>query len=157
MSAAPSRTGSRFQSVPEPAIKLLAGSVVLHWGEVAAVHEASATAAYRHIFNGPFPRAEAAERWRTYAGSLMLAVQGSQTLGFAAWSEPMLDALYVLSDFTGRGIGAQLLSSVPREARELWVLVDNLRGRRFYEQQGWADTGIVRVAYEPVTEVLYRR
>ncbi len=132
-------------------------AVSTYWRDIAAVHEASATAAYEHIFDRPFPREEAAVRWRGYVGSVALAVQDETPIGFAAWSEHMLDALYVLPQSSGQGVWKRLLQRLPDEARELWVLVGNGRGRRFYERHGWVSTGIVRTAYEPIEEILYRR
>ena len=131
--------------------------VPARWREAAAIHEASATAAYEHIFSGPFPRDEAAERWRQYDGSLLLALHDDRPVGFVAWSGQMLDALYVLPQHTGRGIGTHLLAVLPATVDALWVLVDNGRGRKFYEQHGWFDTGVVRAAHEPANEALYRR
>lgn len=127
------------------------------WRDVAALHEASASEAYRHIFSGPFPVEEAAERWRTYEGRLLLAMRAGVPVGFAAWSEHELDALHVLPQHTSRGIGSQLLAALPASVDALWVLVDNARGRTFHERHGWVDSGVVRPAYAPVDEVLYRR
>jgi GNAT superfamily N-acetyltransferase len=127
------------------------------WREVTAIHEATATAAYAHIFSEPFPLGEAHERWRTYEGQVLLATIDEIAVGFAAWSGRMLDALYVLPEHAGRGMGTRLLSAVPASVESLWVLLDNARGRAFYERNGWFDTGVVRPAYEPVHEVLYQR
>ena len=136
---------------------VLARADAARWRDVAAVHEASATAAYAHIFPGPFPREEAAERWRTYDGRLLLALDDGAAVGFAAWTGHLLDALYVLPRHSGHGIGRQLLAALPASVDALWVLVDNARGRAFYARNGWADTGVVRPAYARVDEVLYRR
>lgn len=138
-------------------VELLDVLAAVSWADLAAVHEASARAAYAHIFDTAFPREEADARWRGYGGSVTAAVLGGRVIGFAAWSEHLLDALYVLPEDTGRGIGAQLLRRVPGRVRQVWVLVGNERGRRFYEAQGWVSTGVVRPAYEPVMEILYRR
>ena len=103
---------------PRKMLRVVAGSESLFLGgrvaadvepsEVAAdvlrVHEAAASVAYKHIFTGPFPRAEAAERWLTYRGDLLLAVADGATVGFAARSGELLDALYLLPDAAGRGM-----------------------------------------------------
>ena len=127
------------------------------WRKVVGLHAVAATAAYAHIFSEPFPWDEAAERWRTYNGQLLLALLDGLEVGFAAWSENVLDALYVLPDLAGRGIGSQLHDALPRSVNSLWVLVDNARGRAFYAARGWSDTGRVRPAYESVYEIEYQR
>lgn len=119
------------------------------------VHERTASVAYAHIFSGPFPRAEAEGRWREYEGRVVAARRDARIIGFGAWAGDVLDALYVLPEEAGRGTGAHLLASLP-EAQQLWVLVDNMRGR-FYEREGWLDSRVLRPAYPPVMEVLYRR
>ena len=88
---------------------------------------------------------------------MLLALYDERPVGLVAWSGHMLDALYILPQHAGRGIGTHLLAVVPARVDALWVLVDNGRGRKFYEQHGWLDTGVVRAAYEPANEVLYRR
>ena len=52
--------------------------------------------------------------------------------------------LYVLPEQWGRGVGTALMQAGMQELRKLgmreailWVLRDNLRARRFYEQLGW--------------------
>ena len=144
----------RYRLVPGEAARCFRSAC---WEEVAAIHAASASTAYAHIFAGPFPRDEAAERWRTYGGQLLLAEADDSPVAFAAWSERLLDALYVLPAHAGQGIGTDLLAALPPSVDSLWVLVENTRGRRFYERNGWRSTGVVRAAYEPVDEVLYRR
>lgn len=124
---------------------------------VAAVHKASAIVAYRHIFSEPFPTEEAAASWRAYDGLLVLATHDGEPVGFAAWRERMLDALYILPEHVGRGLGTQLLDALPASVDSLWVLVDNARARAFYEKHGWSGTGVVRSAYGSVSETLYRR
>jgi GNAT superfamily N-acetyltransferase len=124
--------------------------------DVLRFHEATAAVAYAHIFTNPFPHEEAAERWSTYPGTILLAVAEGVTVGFAACQADLLDALYVLPDAAGKGIGSRLLAALP-EVRSLWVLQDNERGRRFYEKRGWKATGDVRPAYGTVMEVLYKR
>lgn len=124
---------------------------------VARLHEVSATAAYRHFFEAPFPRTEAEQRWRVHGGSGLVAVHDRAPLGFTAWSGKLLDALYVLPRHARCGVGSTLLAAVPAEVTRLWVLVANSQGRRFYERRGWVDTGLTRPAYEAADEVLYQR
>jgi GNAT superfamily N-acetyltransferase len=56
--------------------------------------------------------------------------------------------LYVLPEQWRRGVGATLMQAGMQELRDLgmreailWVLRDNLRARRFYEQLGWTPDG----------------
>jgi GNAT superfamily N-acetyltransferase len=56
--------------------------------------------------------------------------------------------LYVLPEQWSRGVGTALMQAGMQELRvlgmpeaALWVLRDNLRARRFYEQIGWAPDG----------------
>ena len=141
----------------ESEVELVDVTVAPAWADLVRIHEATATIAYADIFDSPFPVDEATARWRSYDGAVTLAVQAAQSVGFAAWSGDLLDALYVLPQCSGQGVGALLLGRVPLEVRRLWVLVLNQRGRWFDERHGWVNTGSIRPAYGPVEEVLYRR
>lgn len=125
---------------------------------LADLHERSAVLAYAHIFDTPFPRAEARERWRSYRGRLALATDavGADLLGFAAWSGDSLDALYVDPDASGRGIGRRLLKAATG-ARRLWVIEANTRARSFYERSGWVASGVTRPGYPGAPELEYVR
>ena len=75
-------------------------------------------------------------------------------------------AIYLLSEFIGRGLGHRMMERSLGILREtgfvrafLWVLPDNIRARDFYESLGWRETGkfkhesfesveIVEVQYE---------
>ena len=125
---------------------------------VAALHEASATVAYAHIFppDASFPREETLQRWRTFAGRIVVAESTADgaMVGFAAFDERELHALYVVPTSWGRGAGARLLAAAG-PVRELWVLRENALGRRFYERHGWRPDGAEREAYG-VVEMRYR-
>lgn len=76
-----------------------------------------------------------------------------------------LYAIYVAPKQWGEGIGKGLLRTVMKEVPntairlELWVLEDNIRGRRFYESQGFTLDGATKLAeidgYQ-LEEVRYR-
>ena len=60
----------------------------------------------------------------------------------------LISVLYVLPEQWRRGVGATLMQAGMQELRDLgmreailWVLRDNLRARRFYEQLGWTPDG----------------
>lgn len=126
---------------------------------VAALHQASATAAYAHIFppDAPYPREETLQRWRTFAGRIVVVedLDEETIVGFAAFDERELHALYVAPAYWSRGLGARLLVAAG-PVRVLWVLRENVRGRRFYERHGWRPDGAERGAYG-VMEMRYRR
>lgn len=125
---------------------------------LAELHERSAVRAYAHIFDTPFPRAEAQERWRSYRGHIALATEppASGLLGFCAWSGDSLDALYVEPDAAGRGIGRRLLEAAA-DTRQLWVMAANTKARSFYERNGWAASGVTRPGYPGAPELEYVR
>ena len=56
-------------------------------------------------------------------------------------------AIYILSDFWGKGIGQALMSQVIKDnasfynEASLWVFKENLRARRFYEKSGFSFDG----------------
>ncbi|ONK10321.1 GNAT family N-acetyltransferase [Streptomyces sp. MP131-18] len=76
-----------------------------------------------------------------------------------------LYALYLVPEFIGTGVGRALLDSSLRwlagrghRRLRLWVLRDNVMGRRFYDRVGLVADGAVRtdvIAGMPVNEVRY--
>ena len=78
-----------------------------------------------------------------------------------------VEALYVAPRATGRGLGRSLIgASLARLAAAghpgvvLWVLTANARARRFYEREGFALDGAVRMLDfdgTPIEEIRYRR
>lgn len=149
---------------------------------MAAIHEAAATDAYRHIFpaDAPFPREQAREEIASYLSNpesvCYLATHEGSDAGFVA-AGPADDAtlvdagqirmLHVHPTFQGLGIGSALLAaSLASMARHgyrratLWVLVDNKRARRFYERRGWLYDGGRRIEDQhavPLSVLRYAR
>jgi GNAT superfamily N-acetyltransferase len=122
---------------------------------VADVHAASATVAFAHIYGGePFPLARTRERWRTFADRIVVADEAGRVVGFAAFDDAELHALYVLPERQGRGLGDRLLAAAG-PVGVLWVLEGNARGRRFYERRGWRPDGTARMAFG-APELRYR-
>ena len=115
--------------------------------------------AYADIFphDEPFPREQALARWRSFAGNILIAESHStgEPVGFVAFDNNELHALYVLPELWGRGIGRDLLAAAG-DVSELWVLESNERARRFYERFGWAPDGSGREVHG-VLELRYRR
>jgi GNAT superfamily N-acetyltransferase len=138
---------------------------------LAAIHEASARDAYRHIFPpaAGFPRAAAREEIglhlrdpakRTTIASCEGSDVGLIVAGPASDTPPTLalgtvgqiSLLHVHPEARDRGIGTHLLDdalawlAAAGHARAvLWVLVANDRARRFYEHRGWRDDGARRI------------
>jgi GNAT superfamily N-acetyltransferase len=123
---------------------------------VTRLHTATATAAYAHIFPGqPFPAERTRRRWEAFEGQVVIAEEDGRPVGFVAWDDEELSALYVLPDGWGRGAGGRLLE-LAGPVSLLWVLEGNQRARRFYERRGWSPDGGVRDAFG-VRELRYRR
>ena len=124
---------------------------------MVAVHEASATRAYAHIFSDPFPRAEELARWANHDGPVVIALRHDAVIGFAAANGDTLDALFVLPSDAGAGLGTALLDAIGPVTR-LWVLADNQAAREFYERRGWRWSGVVEESpHADVLKLLYVR
>jgi GNAT superfamily N-acetyltransferase len=123
---------------------------------VADLQAASATVAFAHIFGDePFPLERTRRRWRSFRGQVVVAEESGRIVGFVAFGEQELDALYVHPERWGRGIGDRLLAAAG-SASALWVIEANTRARRFYERRGWRPDGSTQVVFG-VREVRYRR
>lgn len=129
---------------------------------VAALHAASWRSAYRGILSDSYldasVQSEREQLWqRRLAHShrerqyVLLAEQKQTLVGFACVlldEEPewgaCLDNLHVLPNYTGNGLGGQLLqrvagwvaTTVPNWPMHLWVFEANQRARRFYRRYG---------------------
>ena len=69
---------------------------------------------------------------------LTIAELDGRIAGFSAVSPGWLEHLYVLPQFQGQGVGAQLLERAKQgqSAFQLWVFQKNRKARRFYERSG---------------------
>ena len=123
---------------------------------VARIHEQSAVDAYAHIFTDPFPREETQLRWNSYKGKIALASVEDAVVGFVAWYDGEVDALYVLPAVAGRGAGGRLLAAAA-DATRLWVLEGKGHARGYYERRGWSLSGRIRQQYGAVRELEYVR
>ena len=124
----------------------------VHWKTWQAAYAGLVPDSY--LFDPVFP-----ERCEKIALAIrdnnLLAKIGDQAVGFAAYGEyrgedlgdaAELDALYVLPEYWGRGIGYTLMNAVREKLSEtpriaLWVLDGNERAIRFYERYGFRFDG----------------
>lgn len=138
---------------------------------VAGVHVRSWQAAYRKLLPDEYlDGLQPEERARKYdfasrdpqAPQTIVAVEGESICGFATAKladDPELPgdgelcALYVDPVHWGRGYGVALVTAARArmaawgaERALLWVLAGNLRGERFYRDDGWISDGMSRRA-----------
>jgi RimJ/RimL family protein N-acetyltransferase len=122
-----------------------------------AVQRDACLTALAHIFPSdlyPFPDEEVLRRWRDFAGVVLAIERDGATVGIAGVEACWLHGFYVLPEWWGSGVAAELhdaaLQSTPDcpELR-LWVLEENHRARRFYEKHGWRENGETRVVPFP--------
>ena len=149
---------------------------------IARVHTRGWHVGYAHVFPSEalLGWQSDPERWRSTRlrpaprSATFVATRGDVVVGFAGCGpsrdEPgvgELYAIYVDPDAWGSGAGRLLLDRAEdalaaegfAEAT-LWVLEDNPRARRFYEQAGWHDDRgrqQERFLETDVTEVRYRK
>ncbi|MCR4906481.1 MAG: GNAT family N-acetyltransferase [Clostridiales bacterium] len=128
------------------------GKAIVHWKTWQAAYAGLIPDSYLH--HPAFP-----ERCEKLAMAVrdgtLIAKAGEQVIGFAAFGAyrgddltdtAELDALYVLPEYWGRGVGYALMNAAaeavagqPRIA--LWVLDGNERAIRFYERYGFRFDG----------------
>lgn len=134
---------------------------------LAMIEVESWQAAYRGLMPDAFldglPQAEKAESWRRtlsnlgYPGGKRVLVAAGEAglVGLVSVgptpgpeNQGLIYLLYILPEYWGRGVGQDLMSAALQELQNLgiseailWVLRDNRRARRFYEQHGWRENG----------------
>ncbi len=94
------------------------------------------------------------QRWREFAGSVLLAEDGGQAVGLAGYDGCWLHGLYVVPERWGGEVASVLHDAVVAALSDcpelhLWVLTENRRARRFYERRGWRADGTSRVVEYP--------
>jgi len=130
---------------------------------IVAVNRAAATEAYRPIFgDAAYPEDGVRRRYTRLLAepdvTVLVAERDGQAVGYAAARPGLLEALYVLPAEWGGGIAGRLydeIAGVAGPGATLWVLRDNVRGRRFWERRGWQPTGEEDTTN--AVELLYRR
>jgi GNAT superfamily N-acetyltransferase len=150
-------------------------------GGLARAHVSSWQAAYRGMIDQAFldsldvvarsawwERALAREANLVHVGEVDGVIEGFCLVGASSeegWGE--VYAIYVTPEHWGVGMGRDLLGAGEStlagagfERAMLWVLDRNVRGRRFYERQGWslgAPFRIESIGGADVTEVRYEK
>ncbi len=100
----------------------------------------------------PYPDGDVTARWRLVLGdptvTTLLAEDGDELIGYAAYDPLSLRHLAVAPDRLGSGLADELYDTVHAAWRHaglaravLWVLAENARARRFYERHGWRADG----------------
>jgi GNAT superfamily N-acetyltransferase len=93
----------------------------------------------RTSLSTPYWFGEIIERYRESVQGVTVACDSDDVpAGVAEVHSGVPDALYVLPDRSGEGLGSALLAAAEREGvHSLWVLRENIAARRFYEARGW--------------------
>lgn len=129
--------------------------------EVSRVYELSWKKAYRGILPDDYLDALSETKWSSHllrdADRLLLAKEGETIIGVSTYS-PARDpsktgwgeiiSIYLLPSHYRRGIGTELLKAAVKELTTmgykriyLWVLEENIPARKFYEFNGFSDSG----------------
>ena len=133
---------------------------------IAEIHQTSRQNAYKHILPeellNKHSTEEREEHWKkqisqadSQTKNIYVVEYQQQMVGFAVLvlnsEDAEIDRLYVLPDFTGRGIGRALvrhcmdrLSQSQCVSVTLWTFEGNAAARRFYEYVGFVLDGNVR-------------
>lgn len=152
-------------------------------GEITRLHRRAAQTGFAHIFPeeaAPPTYEDDLARWQFWLGPDREQGRHAYTVRadervvgvVLAGPDPAdpalghLSRLYVDPDMWGVGIGTALHDAATADlvergfpAATLWVLVDNLRARQWYERLGWTQTGASKPVHEPagIYDVQYIR
>ena len=124
---------------------------------VGEVHSKAWKSAYRGIMPDDYiDKDTASKRTEEFLESIkdgkctyFLLEESGQTAGVVKISEENdtleIDSIYILNEFRGNGIGRQFMDFIKAYRTQgmifLWVLEDNTKARRFYENNGFVMSG----------------
>lgn len=127
---------------------------------VGEVHSKAWKSAYRGIFPDEYIDADtAAKRTAEFLESIkdskctyFLLEEADQAAGIVKTREDddslEIESIYFLEEYRGKGIGGQFMDYIKTykhfDSIFLWVLEDNAKARRFYENNGFVLTGDLR-------------
>ena len=146
---------------------------------ISRIYALSWKAAYRGILPDAYLDTLREDRWAPFLKDpkdirSLVMIKDTQFIGtasvcpardpkMAGWGE--LVSIYLLPEHYDKGLGKPLLEAALAELERmgfkdiyLWVLRDNSRARRFYEKNGFADsgeTGSYEISGESIPEVKY--
>jgi GNAT superfamily N-acetyltransferase len=132
------------------------------------IQREASLAAFRHIFPPgvyPFPSEQVLRRWREQlaaAGRVLIAERDGRPVATAAYAPGRFDQLWLVPSEWGSGLSQIVYDEVIEGLRELgggvcrlWVLAENHRARKFYENRGWHPDGrAMRTPYPPKPELV---
>ena len=124
---------------------------------ISRIYEESWKHAYRGIvpqeFLDDLPESRWVEKIGTPGWYKMVCIENGEYIGTSGFGRSRFEeypdsgeviSIYFLPDYMGKGYGSKLMDAVMNELRKqgykevfLWVLEDNSRARRFYENYGF--------------------
>lgn len=128
-------------------IKLVTQSDLM---QAAMVHSESWKESHRNICSAAFIESHTPERQKNYLaseiakGAQLYMLIDRKPVGIVSVYGNLIENLYVLPSEQNKGYGTQLLTFAVGKctgAPVLWVLSTNDRARRFYERNGFRQTG----------------
>lgn len=146
--------------------------------EISGIYEKSWRQTYKGMLPSGYlrhiPEGNWADRINRFGARSMVAVSGGEyiaTISFGASHISQYEglgevfSLYVLPQYTGKGIGRRLMDRAVSELKSLgysriilFALDQNLAARRFYERYGYTASGDMmkkKFGHKTVTQVMY--
>ncbi len=127
------------------------------------IHSASWKESHKAFCSPDFILLHSPERQTEYIRSelkagkrLFIGYAGGEAVGIVTLYGSMIENLYILPSFQGRGCGTELLHyavSMCKDTPTLWVLSNNLRAQKLYAREGFALTGKRNAITEALDEI----
>ena len=90
------------------------------------------------------------------SGARFFLLMEAEAIGVVSVTENLIEDLYVLPEYQGRGYGTQLLRFAMAACTgrpSLWVLESNAGARRLYEREGFCLTGKKKALSGKIAEI----